>query len=139
MTDVNLARICILRPGLVEPASDGPYRDSKWLAAEDQEVPAGPYADFYPGPRYCDILAADIYGEFKQIYHDDLAALANGKPIALGEIGRVPTPAILKEQPEWAWFMVWADLLRMSKIEAVQELFNDPRTLSRGDPLQDNP
>ena len=58
-----------------------------------------------------------------------------GKPIALGEIGRVPAPAILREQPKWAWFMVWSDMLRMSKVEAVQELFNDPRTLSRGDPL----
>jgi mannan endo-1,4-beta-mannosidase len=52
---------------------------------------AGPYADFYPGPRYCDILATDVYGEFKQSYHDDLAVLANGKPIALGEVGRVPS------------------------------------------------
>jgi beta-mannanase len=96
---------------------------------------AGPYADFYPGPRYCDILATDVYGEFKQSYHDDLAVLANGKPIALGEVGRVPTSAILKEQPKWAWFMIWADVLRMSKVEVVQELFNDSHTLSRGDPL----
>jgi hypothetical protein len=31
--------------------------------------------------------------------------------------------------------MIWADMLRMSRVEAVQELFGDPRTLSRGDPL----
>ena len=96
---------------------------------------AGPYTDFYPGPRYCDILATDVYGEFKQSYHDDLAALANGRPIALGEVGRVPAPAALKEQTKWAWFMVWADLLRMSKVEVVRELFDDPHTLSRGDAL----
>jgi mannan endo-1,4-beta-mannosidase len=85
--------------------------------------------------RYCDILAADVYGPFRQSYHDDLAALAGGKPIALGEVGRVPTPVILKEQPKWTSFKAWADMLRMSKIEALQVLFNDPRTLSRGDPL----
>ncbi len=96
---------------------------------------AGSYVDYYPGPRYCDILAADIYGEFKQSYHDDLAALSNGRPIALGEVGRVPATAVLKEQTRWAWFMIWADLLRVNKVEAVQELFNDPHTLSRGDPL----
>ena len=31
--------------------------------------------------------------------------------------------------------MVWADLLRMSKVEVVQELFSDSHTLSRGEPL----
>lgn len=96
---------------------------------------AGPYADFFPGRRYCDILATDVYGEFKRSYHDDLAGLGEGIPIALGEVGGVPTPAVLKEQGKWTWFMVWADLLRASKPEMVRELFNDPKTLSRGDPL----
>jgi mannan endo-1,4-beta-mannosidase len=96
---------------------------------------AGPYADFYPGPQYCDVLATDIYGEFKQSHHDELAALANGKPIALGEVGRVPTTAVLKQQPKWVWFMVWAGMIGMSKPEVVRELFEDPHTLSRGDAL----
>lgn len=91
----------------------------------------GPYADYYPGRRFCDILATDIYGEFKQSYHDDLAALAEGMPIALGEVGAVPSPAILKVQPRWAWFMIWADMLSYSKKDVVQELFSDPRTLWR--------
>jgi len=106
-----------------------------WNSNAPTGANAGPYADFFPGLRYCDVLAADVYGEFKQSYHDDLAALANGRPIALGEVGRVPTPAVLKDQAKWAWFMVWADLLRMSKVEVVKELFDDPHTLSRGDPL----
>jgi mannan endo-1,4-beta-mannosidase len=106
-----------------------------WNSNAPTGANAGPYADFFPGPRYCDVLATDVYGEFKQSYHDDLAALANGRPIALGEVGRVPTPAVLKDQAKWAWFMVWADLLRMSKVEVVRELFDDPHTLSRGDPL----
>jgi mannan endo-1,4-beta-mannosidase len=96
---------------------------------------AGAYADYYPGRRFCDILAADVYGEFKQSYHDDLAALGNGIPIALGEVGGVPTPAVLKSQMKWAWFMVWADLLKLTKPEVVRELFSDPHTLSRGDRL----
>jgi len=106
-----------------------------WNSNAPTGANAGPYADFFPGPRYCDVLATDVYGEFKQSYHDDLAALASGRPIALGEVGRVPTPAVLKDQAKWAWFMVWADLLRMSKVEVVRELFEDPHTLSRGDPL----
>jgi mannan endo-1,4-beta-mannosidase len=106
-----------------------------WNANAPSGPNAGLYAGFYPGPQYCDILAAHIYGEFNQSYHDDLAALANGKPIALGEVGRVPTPDTLKAQPQWAWFMIWADLFRMSKPEVVRALFADPRTVSRGDPL----
>jgi mannan endo-1,4-beta-mannosidase len=94
---------------------------------------AGPFADYFPGRRYCDILATDVYGEFKQSYHDDLAVLANGIPIALGEVGRVPTADVLKQQPRWVWFMVWADLIKLSKPEIVRELFNDSRTLSRGE------
>jgi hypothetical protein len=67
---------------------------------------AAPYADYFPGRRYCDVLAADAYGEFKQEFYDDLAALGEGKPIDLGEVGGVSTPAILKEQFRWIWFMV---------------------------------
>jgi mannan endo-1,4-beta-mannosidase len=93
----------------------------------------GPYSDYYPGRRYCDILATDVYGEFKQSYHDDLAALGEGLPIALGEVGGVPTPAVLRNQMKWTWFMVWADLLGVSKPEVVRELFSDPHTISRGE------
>jgi mannan endo-1,4-beta-mannosidase len=106
-----------------------------WNSNAPNGTNAGLYADYYPGRRFCDILATDVYGEFKQSFHDDLAALGEGIPIALGEVGGVPTPAILNDQPKWAWFMVWADLLRMSKPEVVRELYNDPRTLSRGDKL----
>ena len=95
----------------------------------------GAYADYYPGPQYCDVLAADVYGEFKQAYHDDLLALAKGKPIALGEVGRAPTLDVLQAQPKWAWFMIWADLFRMNKPDVVSALFNDARTKTRGDAL----
>lgn len=67
------------------------------------------YHLFYPGDEYVDILAADIYkGDYKQSHHDDLLKLANGKIIAIGESGKVPTPEILTQQPEWTWFMIWA-------------------------------
>jgi len=106
-----------------------------WNANAPTSPKVGAYADFYPGPQYCDILAADVYGEFKQAYHDDLVALAKGKPVALGEVGRAPTPEILKAQPKWAWFMIWADLFRMNRPEVVRALFADARTRSRGEAL----
>lgn len=106
-----------------------------WNANAPNGKNAGLYAGYYPGAAYVDILAADVYGEFKQAYHDDLATLADGKPIALGEVGRVPSLEVLKTQPKWAWFMVWADLLRMSPPDMVDALFHDPRTKCRGDEL----
>jgi len=105
-----------------------------WNSNAPNPPNAGRYADFYPGRRYCDILATDVYGEFKQHYHDELAGLAEGIPIALGEVGGAPSPEILKVQPKWTWFMVWADMERMIKPESLKELFGDPRVLSRGDP-----
>lgn len=71
---------------------------------------AYPYEWFYPGAEYTDILAADVYkGDYKQSHHDKLLALANGKPIALGEIGAAPDPSIFETQNQWCWFMMWAN------------------------------
>jgi mannan endo-1,4-beta-mannosidase len=67
---------------------------------------------FYPGDKFVDILAADVYrNDYKQSHHDDLLTLAKGKPIALGEVGDIPTPDILKTQPQWTWYMPWAWIL----------------------------
>lgn len=95
----------------------------------------GSYADFFPGHEYVDVLAVDIYGEFKTSHYDDLLALAAGKPIALGEVGAVPSPAVLKEQPKWAWFMTWSEIVEVGNpVEALQATYNAPTTLSRDDP-----
>jgi mannan endo-1,4-beta-mannosidase len=69
-----------------------------------------PYAACYPGDDVVDILATDVYrGGFDQADYEQLLALANEKPIALGEVGAPPTPAILEKQPRWTWFMSWGD------------------------------
>ncbi len=66
------------------------------------------YEMYYPGNDYVDILAADIYAnDYKQSHHDGLLDLGNGKPIAIGECGELPTKKVLREQPQWAWFMCW--------------------------------
>lgn len=67
-----------------------------------------PHSTYYPGDDYVDILATDVYTEgFNQQNYDQLLELADGKPIALGEVGNAPTVEILKEQPQWTWFMNW--------------------------------
>ncbi|MGC2546239.1 MAG: glycosyl hydrolase, partial [Silvibacterium sp.] len=75
---------------------------------------AGSIADYYPGPQYVDVVTMDIYGEFKPEYYTDVLALAAGKPIALAEVGAAPTAEILAEQPRWAYFMVWSNLVDFS-------------------------
>jgi mannan endo-1,4-beta-mannosidase len=94
---------------------------------------AAPYAGFYPGHDVVDILAADVYAnDYRQSHHDELRDLAEGRPIALGEVGVLPTPAILDSQPQWAWFMTWTTFLTQENDrEAVRRLFADPRMLHR--------
>jgi mannan endo-1,4-beta-mannosidase len=95
----------------------------------------GPYPDYFPGLEYADVLSVDIYGKFEQSFYDDLVTLAANKPVALGEVGGVPSPAILREQPKYAWFMTWSEFIEMSNpLEAVRAVYDDARSLSRDDP-----
>lgn len=91
-----------------------------------------PYYDFFPGLEYVDVLATDVYGEFKQSYYDDLVMLASGKPVALCEIGSPPSAEVLTNQPRWVWFMGWSDIFDRRAGAAHKTLFDDARTLSRG-------
>jgi mannan endo-1,4-beta-mannosidase len=76
------------------------------------EVRAGvdPYETYYPGDDVVDILATDVYkNNFAQKDYDALLTLAGNKPIALGEVGTLPTIDNLKSQPRWTWFMSWGE------------------------------
>ncbi|MDR3350946.1 MAG: glycoside hydrolase family 26 protein [Prevotellaceae bacterium] len=82
-----------------------------WNTNAPRDIPgdeAGPYADFFPGIDYVDVLAADVYNnDWKQSHHDQLLELGGRKLIALGEVGNAPTAEIYETQPYWSWFMVW--------------------------------
>ncbi len=70
------------------------------------------YDKFFPGHDYIDILATDVYRNNYNIDdYKSLMELANGKPIALGEVGHMPSIEQLKAQPKWTWFMCWADFI----------------------------
>ena len=60
--------------------------------------------------------------------------LGEGKPIALGEVGIPPPAEVLKSQPKWAWFMVWAGMVER-QADRLKTAYADPWVLSRGDPL----
>ena len=95
---------------------------------------AKPYALFYPGADVVDILATDVYdNDFLPPYYDTLVELAAGKPVALGEVGTMPTPEILVSQPLWAWFMTWSGFAVSSHNSpaGIRRLYQDARTLNR--------
>jgi mannan endo-1,4-beta-mannosidase len=93
------------------------------------------YELFYPDAARVDVLAADVYRrDYRQSHHDELSALGNGRPIALGEVGEVPTPDVLDAQPGWAWFMPWGHVAKMrANAELVPLLYQDPRVLALED------
>jgi len=106
-----------------------------WNTNAPRDIPndeAFQYVDFYPGDEYVDILAADVYRkDYKQSHHDDLMALAKGKPIALGEVAEIPTAKVLTSQPNWAWYMPWGWLHFTANDEAlIREMMNNEKVLT---------
>lgn len=80
------------------------------------------YDKFYPGAVYVDILATDVYhNKYNEADYNSLLKLAAGKPIALGEVGHMPSPEQLKAQPQWAWFMTWADFIFTGNTDEERE------------------
>lgn len=62
--------------------------------------------------------------------------VAQGKPIALAEVGSVPTPAVLERQNRWIWFMVWAEYLKdpsFNSDQGVKDTYYLARTLRQSE------
>ncbi|MGA2249370.1 glycosyl hydrolase [Terracidiphilus sp.] len=96
---------------------------------------AGPSADYYPGAAYADVVSMDIYGEFKQEYYDQMLSIAAGKPIALAEVGGLPSLEVLAAQPKWTYFMTWSGLLESSSSpDLVQAVYHSALAINRDDP-----
>ncbi len=90
------------------------------------------YSKYYPGNEYLDVLALDVYGrDFKQIYYDSLLALSNGKPMVLGEVGNPPTLDILDKQPNWAFYVTWAGMVRNTSKKKYNVLMADQRVVNK--------
>ncbi len=106
-----------------------------WNTNAPRDIPgdeAWDYKLFYPGNEYVDILAADVYrNDYKQSHHDDLVVLGEGKPIALGEVGNIPTLEIIEKQPDWTWFMPWGWILFVfDKPDLVKEVMHSKKVLT---------
>jgi mannan endo-1,4-beta-mannosidase len=106
-----------------------------WIWSVDRpSTPARKFSNFYPGNDWLDILALDVYGsDFNQNYYDSLLSLSKGKPIVLGEVGNPPTPEILKRQPKWSYYVIWAGMVRNTLKKQYEILFNDSHVLCQED------
>jgi mannan endo-1,4-beta-mannosidase len=96
---------------------------------------AGSIESYYPGAQYADVVSMDIYGEFKQEYYTSMLALAGDKPIALAEVGALPSLEVLDRQPRWTYFMVWSEFIQAAATpDQVNAVYHAPRMLTRDDP-----
>lgn len=107
-----------------------------WVWSIDRpSTPVRKFSNFYPGNDYLDILALDVYGsDFNKAYYDSLMILSKGKPIVLGEVGNPPALTVLKDQPNWAYWVIWAGMVRNISKKQHLELVNSPVMLSLEDP-----
>jgi mannan endo-1,4-beta-mannosidase len=103
-----------------------------WVWNQNGPAPVGEFLKFFPGQRYVDVLSYDNYRNLDERYYHELLDLAEGKPIALGEVGRPPSAEVLKGQPNWAWFMVWGGMVGRPP-EAWQTAYTNPYYLNRGE------
>jgi mannan endo-1,4-beta-mannosidase len=64
-----------------------------------------------------------------------MLAVAAGKPIALAEVGGLPSPEVLEKQPRWAYFMCWSEIVRTGNaLDKVIAVYNSPQVINRDDP-----
>jgi mannan endo-1,4-beta-mannosidase len=106
-----------------------------WMWSVDRPVkPEMQFSDFYPGNEFLDIISLDVYRkDFNQSYYDSLIVLSKGKPLVLAEVGNPPTLEILKNQPKWAFYVIWAGMVRNTMKKHHLELVNATRILSLED------
>jgi mannan endo-1,4-beta-mannosidase len=106
-----------------------------WVWSVDRpSTPIRKFSNFYPGNQYLDILSLDVYGsDFNQAYYDSLKVLSQGKPLTLAEVGNPPSPEVIKNQPGWTWWVIWAGMVRNTTKIQYKELLGLPQLLTQED------
>lgn len=94
--------------------------------------------DYWPGSDYVDVASLDIWvnKQPNDQHYQKMLDVAQGKPIALAEVGSVPSPDVLNRQNKWIWFMVWAEYLKdpsYNSDQSVKDTYYLARTLRQGD------
>lgn len=101
-----------------------------------QDNPAGGWSAYYPGNQYVDVVSLDVWYKSHPSSADyqQMRSIAGTKPMAIAEIGKMPTAALLDSQTQWAWFMMWSEHLRGNNTNAeIQAAYFHPRVLNQGE------
>lgn len=101
-----------------------------------KDVDTARLADYYPGDAYVDVVGLDSWmQEFPSAdTYAKVLAVAHGKPIALTEVGKIPTPLQLASQPRWTYFMVWSEYLTGANSPArLRQTYGANRVLTQGE------
>lgn len=84
--------------------------------------------DYDPGNEYWDVLSLDMYWSDGKGYetskYEAIRNKAAGKPIAIGEAEDLPSPNLLKAQPDWTFFMGWAELTFNNSNDKLNEIYS---------------
>jgi mannan endo-1,4-beta-mannosidase len=106
-----------------------------WVWSPDK--PLYGLKEYYPGDKYVDIVACDIYPVkdtsvvFRQVWYNELLEIAGNKPLAIGECGVMPSEEILKAQPRWVWFMCWTDrAFKSNTPENIIKIYKSDKTIT---------
>jgi mannan endo-1,4-beta-mannosidase len=101
-----------------------------------QDNPTANWAQYYPGGAYVDVVSLDAWYKSYPSAADysQIQTIAAGKPIAIAEMGKMPTAAFLAGQPKWAYFMIWSEQLQGSNTNAeIQASYFLPQVLNQGE------
>jgi len=107
-----------------------------WVWSVDRVTkPEMAHDKYFPGLPFVDVLGLDVYrNDFAQKYYDSLKKLSGGKPLTLAEVGNPPSLEILQAQPRWAYYVVWAGMVRNTTRKQYDALMQGDRYLSMEDP-----
>lgn len=108
-----------------------------WVWNQNGPAPPDQFVSFFPGRKFCDVVSYDNYRDLLDRYYYEILALADGKPVALGEVGMPPSAEVLKAQPKWVWYMQWAGGVER-QADRLKVAYANPYVLSRGDAPPDN-
>jgi len=91
------------------------------------------FEDYNPGDEYWEVFGFDVYDKGYDIWwYNYILGIVGDKPMAIGECSRLPSSAMLEEQPRWVFFMPWAELVKESNTsEEIVELYQNPRIIVR--------
>lgn len=90
--------------------------------------------DYDPGNEYWDVLSLDMYWSdgkgYEQSKYDAIRNKAAGKPIAIGEAEDLPSPGLFTSQPDWTFFMGWAELTFNNSDSKLNTIYGSDRVIT---------